>query len=105
MSGFFEKALKAVENMAPQDNKKHHHTHKIAYHVYSVMPSKQGEKWIRCRIGIAFHNNKEGGGYDIILNALPLGSRLALRKPKTDRRGHTIEDGEGGPGIVSIEEV
>lgn len=41
----------------------------------------------------------------IVLNALPLGERLALRKPKTDRLGHIIEDGEDGPGIVSIEEA
>lgn len=104
MTKHFETALKAVESVPPQDNHKPKGARKLAYGVFTVIDTKAaGGKAIWCRIGAAFHH-KDGGGLDVVLNALPINGRLALRKPKTEAERQnlegevfTLEHDEGGP--------
>lgn len=109
MKSFFKGKLKAVENDKSHEHKQHRPAVKAAYIAYSVIDAKtMGKPAMWCRIGAAFHH-KDGGGFDLVLNALPINGRLALRKPKTEADQAAIksaalelDDDEGG-AIVAFE--
>ncbi len=58
---------------------------KPAYNAYSVREyEKDGKKdSVWTKIGVAFAH-KNGGGFDIVLEALPINGRITLREPKAD---------------------
>lgn len=73
---------------------------KLSFHAYTVVDYKQGgkrrSKWLK--IGAAF-SHKDGEGFDIVLAALPVNGRVALRKPKSKEAlaaAHDDEDEEDG---------
>lgn len=52
--------------------------------VYTVREgAKEGDKEFWLQIGAAFPHTK-GDGFNILLNALPLGEKLVVRAPKVD---------------------
>jgi len=58
---------------------------KPKFHAFSVREyEKDGKKdsfWTK--IGVAFEH-KNGGGFDIVLEAFPVNGRITLREPKAD---------------------
>ena len=59
---------------------------KEAFEVFTVRPSaKTGGRDYWLKIGVAFaHEKSPGGGFNVILNAMPLDGKLVLRPPKND---------------------
>lgn len=56
----------------------------LAFYAYTVVDFEQDGKrrsnWLR--VGAAFEH-KDGEGFDIVLDALPVNGRVSLRKPKS----------------------
>jgi hypothetical protein len=65
---------------------------KPVYHAYSVREyEKDGKKesfWTK--IGVVFEH-KDGKGFDVVLEALPINGRVSIREPKKDAK-----EGEAG---------
>ena len=53
------------------------------YSVYTVRDSNNGGEGFWVRIGAAFPN-RDGKGFNVVLDALPLDGRLVIREPKAD---------------------
>ncbi len=51
------------------------------YSVYTVRDSGNGGEGFWVRIGAAFPN-RDGKGFNVVLDALPLDGRLVIREPK-----------------------
>ena len=56
---------------------------RISYKAFSIA-KREGDKDFWTEIGAAFAH-RDGAGYSIILNALPLDERIVLRLPKAER--------------------
>jgi hypothetical protein len=54
-----------------------------SHHVYQVRDRGEGQKGIWTRIGIAWAQ-KDGKGFNVLLDAVPLDGRLTLRVPFED---------------------
>lgn len=55
-----------------------------AFIVYAVTDKEGAEKSYWTRLGAAFEH-RDGEGYSIILDALPVNGRLTLRKPDSSK--------------------
>ena len=69
---------------------------KPVFNAYTVIDyqrnGKRNSKWTK--IGVVF-SHKDGEGYDIALDALPINGRISLRKPKSKEAvAAAIEDEE-----------
>ena len=53
------------------------------YAVYTVIEREKGKDPFWLRIGAAWEH-KDGNGYNVTLDALPVNGRLSLRKPQVE---------------------